>query len=93
MKKAVLFSIFLFIVINRVSAMSVQTIVDEMNARYEKIKEKSGGIKITQMIKSIADGSEVSSTQIILKKGNRYRIETISKMELEEEKTKKYYSL
>ncbi len=88
MKKTMSFTLFLLVVAYPIYGMSVKTIVDEMNARYTKIVEMAGGIKITQVIKSISNGAEVSSVQNILKKGKRYRIETISQLQLDEEKTK-----
>jgi len=88
MKKVVLFSVFLLFGLYSLYGMSVSDIVKEMNLRYNKIMERSNGIRITQTIKSIMDDSEISSSQTIWKKDRKYRIETISQMELEEEKTK-----
>jgi len=88
MKKTVGFVFIAMLVSNSLFAVSVKTIVDEMNERYTKIMEKSGGIKITQEINSISDGAKISSNQIILKKGSKYKISTVSEMDIDVEKTK-----
>lgn len=88
MKKAFLFTLILLLLVSSVYAITIETIINEMNARHQKILERSGGIKIIQNIKSFAQGVEVSSKQTILKKGKRYRIETITQMDIEEDKTK-----
>ncbi len=88
MKKAV-GSIFIIVLVSgSLFATSVKTIVGEMNERYRKIMEESGAIRITQEINSIANGAEISSTQIVLKKGSKYRISTVSKMDIDIEKIK-----
>jgi outer membrane lipoprotein-sorting protein len=72
----------------QLQAITVETIVEEMNARHLKIMEKAGSVKISQSILSLSNGDEMNSRQIILKKDKCYKIESISDMEIDEEKTK-----
>jgi outer membrane lipoprotein-sorting protein len=88
MKKAAVIIFALLLCVSTAYPITIETIVNEMNARHQKILEKAGGIKIVQNIKSFSEGVEVSSTQTILKKGTLYRIETITSLDLEEDKTK-----
>ncbi len=68
-------------------AITVGTIVEEMNARHSLIMEKAGSIRISQSIRSLSNGDEIISKQIVLKKDKRYKIETISDMQIDERKT------
>ena len=88
MKRIALITLFFLTVTYTLNGLSVKTIVDEMNIRYNKIMERAGTIKITQVIKSVSDDAEVTSIQTVLKKGTRYKIETVSRMALDEEKIK-----
>jgi outer membrane lipoprotein-sorting protein len=69
-------------------AITVETIVAELNARHQMIMQRAGTIKISQSITSLSNGDEINSNQIVLKKDNRYRIETISDMHIDKERTK-----
>lgn len=68
-------------------AITVETIVAELNVRHQMIMEKAGTIKISQSIRSLFNGDEVDAKQVMVKKGTRYRIETIPDMRIDQGKT------
>jgi outer membrane lipoprotein-sorting protein len=85
--KRIIVAVILIWVAVPLHAITVETIVAEMNARHSMIMEKAGSIKIRQSIKQLSNGDEVNWTQVVLKKGKRYRIETIADMSIDKEKT------
>ena len=88
MRKGIFLVIFGMLISSSIYGMSITDIVQGMNIRYDRLIKKSGGIKITQEVKNITDGVSVLSTQTIFKKGHLYKIETISQMDLDKEKTR-----
>jgi outer membrane lipoprotein-sorting protein len=89
MKKALILTFCALIIFSTaVYGMAVKKIVDEMNARYNAIIEKSSGIRITQVIKSMTEDAELTFNQVITKKGKKYKIVTTSSIELEDKKTR-----
>lgn len=85
-KRTIWVSIFICMVVP-LHGITVETIVEEMNARHEMIMEKAGSIRISQSISYLSNGDAINSKQVVLKKGNRYRIETTSDLQIEKEKT------